>query len=177
MTNPWSGPLNYKRWVVSCLRLQPSCGIWRSSYPKTLKLNLHNPPAANLLHFYQAYLSYLDVNVCQLNKLEWLQNVCIRFIFGCANIITFLNFVLSLCGFPFAFIGIHIYCLFYTLFNPKTPVYLRDRFKYLHLNNTHYLRSSDNMRLETPISPTNFSNRSLTVHALCRWNASPYFYK
>lgn len=68
----------------------------------------------------------------------------------------------------------HILSLLYNiLFNSKTPVYLKDRFKYLHLINTRYFRSSDNMRLETPISRTNYYNTSFIVHAVCLWNALP----
>ena len=72
----------------------------------------------------------------------------------------------------------HILSLLYNvLFNPSTPLYLKERFEFL--GDTHYkfLRSSENLKLNIPIHSTKFVDKSFKVHAARLWNALPLHVK
>jgi len=63
-----------------------------------------------------ANVSYLDLNENQLDKLERLQNFCIRFIFGLRKMIMSPNSAISSSGYPSDFAGILIFFVFCTTF-------------------------------------------------------------
>ncbi|KAI8431895.1 hypothetical protein MSG28_004449 [Choristoneura fumiferana] len=72
-----------------------------------------------------------------LDKLDRLQNVCIRYIFGLRKYDHVSNFRVQLKWLPIRDRrNIHVLSLlFNTLFNPSAPVYLSERFSYLAAGN------------------------------------------
>ncbi|CAH2210101.1 jg8060 [Pararge aegeria aegeria] len=85
----------------------------------------------------------------------------------------YLNFVRSLSGSLFAVVGdLHVLSLLYcVLFNPKTPSYLKEKFKFLGVQSE--LRSSRALTLSMPFHKTKFYKHSFTVKATELWNALP----
>lgn len=118
---------------------------------------------------------YLDLTEEQLNKLERLQNFCIKFIFGLRKYDHVSPFRSLLKWLPIRLRrNTHILCLLYSvLFNPFSPRYLKDRFEYLHSLNSRSLRSSENLLLKTPGHCSSFYDDSFTVQAVRLWNALP----
>lgn len=118
--------------------------------------------------------SYIDLTEDQLNKLERLQNLCIRFIFGLRKYDHVSEFRCKLKWLPIRLRrNSHILSILYNiLFNPSTPFYLKERFRFLQCS-SYSLRSSENLLLTTPEHCTIFYNSSFTVQAVHLWNALP----
>ncbi|CAK1590978.1 unnamed protein product [Parnassius mnemosyne] len=121
---------------------------------------------------------YLDLTVDQLNKLERLQNYCIKFIFGLRKYDHISEFRHKLKWLPIRFRrNTHILHLLYCiLFNPTTPSYLKDRFIYLSSLHSLPLRSQNNL-LSTPRHSSSFYSNSFTVTAIRLWNSLPLHIK
>lgn len=122
-----------------------------------------------------ADVSYLDLTEAQLNKLERLQNFCLRFIFGLRKYDHVSEFRAKLKWLPIRLRrNAHILSLLYTvLFNPSSPSYLKRRFEFIRDTHTISLRSTDNMQLMMPVHSTRFYDHSFTVQAIRLWNALP----
>lgn len=118
---------------------------------------------------------YLDLTEEQLNKLERIQNFCIRFIFGLRKYDHVSEFRSKLNWLPIRRRrDLHVLSLLYNiLFFPPTPSYLKERFEFLHLSNDFSLRSSCTRQLKTPTSSTTFYQNSFTIRAARLWNALP----
>lgn len=118
---------------------------------------------------------YLDLTEEQLNKLERLQNFCIRFIFGLRKYDHVSEFRARLKWLPIRLRrNAHILFLLYgILFNQSTPSYLKNRFEFLHSTHDRILRSSENFLLRTPPHFTNFYGKSFSVQAVRLWNTLP----
>lgn len=117
-----------------------------------------------------ADISYPDLTEEQLNKLERLQNLCIRFIYGLRKYDHVSYYRSQLKWLPIrlrrnSHILAHLYGI---LFNPSTPLYLKERFKYLSS-----LRCSQNYMLAQISSSSKFYNDSFTFKAIRLWNALP----
>ena len=119
--------------------------------------------------------SYVDLTQEQLNKLERLQNVCIRFIFGLRKFDHVSEYRKKLKWLPIRLRrNVHLLSLLYNvLFDPRTPPYLKERFDFLHLSHSRYLRSSNNLSLMTPVHTSSFVDNSFTVQAVRLWNSLP----
>ena len=145
----------------------------RNFLPTATKIALAQSLLLPILDYADA--SYLDLTEAQLDKLERLQNFCIRFIFGLRKYDHVSEFRIKLKWLPIRFRrNFHILTILYSiLFNPKTPLYLKKRFKFLHDTHTRFLRSSENLRLEMPMHSTVFYDKSFTVQASRLWNALP----
>ncbi|XP_062531624.1 probable RNA-directed DNA polymerase from transposon BS isoform X1 [Bombyx mori] len=119
--------------------------------------------------------SYPDLTETQLDKLERLQNFCIRFIFGLRKYDHISEFRTKLKWLPIRLRrNTHVLSLLYcTLFNPHTPTYLKERFEFLGDTHNFSLRSSDNLRLKMPVHSSSFFDNSFTVQAVRLWNALP----
>lgn len=117
---------------------------------------------------------FLDATETILNKLERLQNSCIRFIFGLRKYDHISAFRAQLKWLPIRFRrNLRILCLlFNVLFNPAAPNYLRDRFSFLHSSDSP-CRSHISSLLHTPVSHSQIYSRSFTVHAVKLWNSLP----
>ena len=145
----------------------------RNFLPTATKIALSQSLLLPILDY--ADVSYLDLTEEQLDKLERLQNFCIRFIFGLRKYDHISEFRNRLKWLPIRLRrNTHILSLLYNvLFNPTTPLYLKERFKFLHDTHAKFLRSSEDLRLEMPIHSTTHYDKSFTVQAVRLWNALP----
>ncbi|KAG7294925.1 hypothetical protein JYU34_022691 [Plutella xylostella] len=118
---------------------------------------------------------YLDLTEEQLNKLERLQNVCIRFIYGLRKYDHVSEFRRKLKWLPIRLRrNTHILSLLYSiLFNPSSPSYLKERFEFRFTTHNKNLRSTENLRINIPPHTTSFYSNSFTVQAIQLWNALP----
>ncbi|KAG7295249.1 hypothetical protein JYU34_022246 [Plutella xylostella] len=118
---------------------------------------------------------YLDLTEEQLNKLERLQNVCIRFIYGLRKYDHVSEFRRKLKWLPIHHRrNTHILSLLYSiLFNPSSPSYLKERFEFRFTTHNKNLRSTENLRINIPPHTTSFYSNSFTVQAIQLWNALP----
>jgi hypothetical protein len=121
---------------------------------------------------------YLDLTEEQLNKLERLQNISIRFIFGLRKYDHISHFRAKLKWLPIRFRrNAHIVSLLCNiLFNPKYPSYLKERFKFLDATHSRVLRSSENLRLKISVHSSSSYGKSFTVQATLLWNALPMYF-
>lgn len=122
-----------------------------------------------------ADISYLDLTEEQLNKLERLQNLCIRFIFGLRKYDHISEFRNKLKWLPIRLRrNTHTLSFLYgILFNPCLPFYLKERFKFRHQHHERNLRSASNLLLATPRHCSHFYQQSFTVKAISLWNSLP----
>lgn len=145
----------------------------RNFLPTATKVELAQSLLLPVLDYADA--CYLDLTEDQLNKLERLQNFCIRFIFGLRKYDHVSEFRNKLKWLPIRLRrNTHILSLLYTiLFSPSAPCYLRERFEFLHSCNSLSLRSSENLILQIPVHRSTFYDRSFSVQAVRLWNALP----
>lgn len=141
--------------------------------PTATKITLANCLLLSILDY--ADVSYLDLAEYQLDKLERLQNLAIRFIFGLRKYDHVTQFRQQLKWLPIRLRrNSHILSLLYSkLFISSTPSYLKARFQYLHDTHNRNLRSSDNMKLKMSLHFTSFAEKSFTVTAVRLWNELP----
>lgn len=120
---------------------------------------------------------YLDLREDQLNKLERIQNLSIRFIFGLRKYDHISEFRKKLGWLPIRLRrNTHILSLLYCLlFNPKTPCYLKERFELLSNIHDRSLRSDSNLMLKIPSHTSSFYTNSFSVQAVRLWNALPIY--
>jgi len=122
-----------------------------------------------------ADVCFLDANEEYLNKLERLQNLAIRFIFGLRKYDHVSEFRAKLGWLPIRRRrDIHVLSLLYSvLHNPNAPLYLRERFEYLVPRNKS-CRTSSSLLLRTPRHCSSRYNGSFTVRAVQLWNSLPH---
>lgn len=162
--------------LVTCRKLYASAGSLRrlrNFLPTATKIALAQTLLLPVLDYADA--CYLDITEEQLDKLERLQNFCIRFIFGLRKYDHISPYRSMLKWLPIRLRrNMHILSLLFSiLFNPLYPNYLKERFEFLHDSNTLSLRSSDNLALKTPVHSSSFYGKSFTVQAVRLWNALP----
>lgn len=121
-----------------------------------------------------ADVCYLDANEELLGKLERLQNLCIRFIYGLRKFDHVSEFRKKLKWLPIRRRrDSHIlHTLFNILHNPVYPSYLRERFEYLFPRGRP-LRSNTVMLLKSPHHNYSGYHKSFSVHAVSLWNTLP----
>ena len=144
----------------------------RNFLPMATKIALAQSLLLPILDY--ADISYLDLTEEQLNKLERLQNLCLRFIFGLRKYDHVSHFRALLKWLPIRLRrNAHILFLLYSILsNPLTPPYLKERFT--RSNSDRYvLRSIDSFLLNTPSHLTNFYTNSFSVQAVRLWNSLP----
>lgn len=119
--------------------------------------------------------SYPDISVELLLKLERLQNLGIRFIFGLRkydHVSEFRNKLEWLTVRQRR--NLHILSSLYSiLFHSKSPGYLKQRFVFLASKHGLSLRSTDSLLLDVPTHSSNFYGLSFTVQAIRLWNSLP----
>lgn len=118
---------------------------------------------------------FLDASVELVNRLERLQNMCIRFIFGLRKFDHISEFRLQL-KWPTmqSRREMHILSFLYNiLFNPAAPEYLRQRLQYQSDASGGRLRSADSLALGFPSHSSQTYTKSFTVHATRLWNSLP----
>ena len=137
------------------------------------KISLANTLILPILDY--ADICYLDLREEQLNKLERIQNVCIRFIFGLRKFDHISVFRKKLKWLPIRLRrNTHILHLLYCiLFNPISPPYLKERFEFLGETHSRTLRSERNLTLKIPAHTSSFYSSSFTVTACRLWNSLP----
>lgn len=121
--------------------------------------------------------SYTDLTEEQLNKLERLQNVCIKFIFALRKFDHVSEYRDQLKWLTIRHRrNLHILSLLYSiLYNPYSPNYLKTRFSFLGTDTDCHLdlRSRSDNRLKMPTAHTRFYSESFTVKAVKLWNMLP----
>lgn len=117
---------------------------------------------------------YVDLTNDQLNKLDRLQNLCIRFIFGLRKYDHVTEYRKRLKWLPIRLRrDTHVLSLLYcVLFDPHTPAYLKERFEFQR-NEFKNLRSLDNLSLRIPLQKKNYYHSSFTCQAIRLWNSLP----
>ncbi|KAJ2938044.1 hypothetical protein O0L34_g14498 [Tuta absoluta] len=122
-----------------------------------------------------ADVCYPDLTVQLLHKLERLQNLCIRFIFGLRKYDHVSHYRSQLQWLPISRRrDCHILSLLYcVLSNPNTPPYLKERFVFHSSTLARNLRASDSLTLNIPPHKTDFYAKSFTVRAIKLWNSLP----
>ena len=145
----------------------------RNFLPIKTKITLAQTLLLPILDY--ADVCYLDITECQLNKLERLQNLGIRFIFGLRKYDHVSEFRTQLKWLPIRLRrNTHILSLLYSiLFNPNSPKYLKKRFRFLSETHNRTLRSSQSLLLQTPTHTSHSYHSSFTVHAVQLWNSLP----
>lgn len=118
-------------------------------------------------------MAYLDVGEGLLDKLERLQNQCIRFVFGLRKFDHVSEFRSQLNWLPVRIRRkIHILSLlFKVLFNPSSPKYLQEKFTFREIDSR--LRASGTPFLMIPPSSSQTFAKSFSVLAAKLWNALP----
>ena len=113
----------------------------------------------------------LDLSEQLLDKLERLQNLCIRFIFGLRKYDHISEYRSRLKWVEIRDRrNLHLLTLLYNILNyPRFPTYLRSRFHYL-AEHGRELRSKDENTLLIPQHRTAFYGESFTVRASRLWN-------
>lgn len=141
--------------------------------PLNTKLSLARSLLLPLLDYGDVAL--LDLREELLDKLERLQNVCIRYIFGLRKYDHVSQFRSQL---QWLHIrrrrDVHILSLlFNVLFTPTFPPYLSERFSFMAHGSGHRLRSSTNLSLAFPLNKSRVYSQSFTVHSVRLWNELP----
>ncbi|CAH2244354.1 jg25306 [Pararge aegeria aegeria] len=113
--------------------------------------------------------SYLNLTEDQLNKLERLQNLAIRFIFGLRKYDHVSEFRQKLKWLSIRRRRDVLSLLYCVLFNPKTPPYLKEKFNFV--GTASDLRSCRMLTLSMPFHKTKFYKLSFAVQAIELWNA------
>lgn len=147
---------------------------WKNLLPIRTKITLAETLLLPILDY--ADCSYTDLNVELLNKLERLQNMAIRFIFGLRKFDHISEYRARLKWLPIRMRrNFHVLTLLFSiLYAPHTPSYLKDRFTFYSAVDCHMqLRSRSDNKLLTPHHHTTFYGKSFTVHAVILWNNLP----
>lgn len=117
---------------------------------------------------------YLDATEELLNKLERLQNLCIRFVFGLRKYDHVSHLRKELKWLPIRLRrNTRILCLLFNiLHNPSYPTYLRERFSYARPSDAP-CRSHLRTLLKSHPHKTSYYSYSFSVHAVRLWNSLP----
>lgn len=147
---------------------------WKNFLPIKTKISLVNSLMLSKLDYADA--CYPDLSEELTNKLDRLQNLCIRFIFGLKKFDHVSQYRLKLGWLPIKHRrNLHVVTLLYTtLFCPWSPLYLKERFSFLGNSTLHLnLRSLNDSKLNIPTCNTKSYSNSFTVKAVRLWNALP----
>ncbi|KAG7310994.1 hypothetical protein JYU34_003847 [Plutella xylostella] len=123
-----------------------------------------------------ADVSYLDLTEELLNKLERLQNLCIRFIFGLRKYDHISEYRAQLQWLPIRLRrNTHILNILYSVLNnPSSPQYLKCKFSFLCSHSQgRALRSVENKLLSIPDHNAASYSDSFAMKAACLWNSLP----
>ena len=118
---------------------------------------------------------YPDLSGVLLNKIDRLQNLFIRFIFGLRKFDHISHHRSQLKWLPIRRRrDLHVLSLLYSiLFNRYSPVYLKERFVFRSSVLNRSLRISHDLSLDMPPHSTDFYSNSFTIHAVRLWNSLP----
>lgn len=120
-----------------------------------------------------ADVAYLDPTQELVDKLERLQNQCIRYIYNLRKYDHISSYRSQLKWLPIRLRrNVHILTLLFNiLFNPTCPHYLQERFKFREIDVR--LRCSNDFIIDLPCFNTQSYAMSFTVHAARLWNSLP----
>ena len=150
---------------------------WKKFLPIKTKILLTTSLLLPIIDY--ADICYLDLSQEHLDKLERLQNLCIRYIFGLKkfdHVSAFRDKLQWLTVRHRRYL--HILCTLYSiLFHPNTPRYLKERFTFLGTDSTLQLnlRSKSDNKLKIPICNTIGYKESFTVKSVILWNDLPRY--
>ncbi|KAJ2941417.1 hypothetical protein O0L34_g3626 [Tuta absoluta] len=146
---------------------------WKNLLPVKTKIQLAQTLLLPILDY--ADTCYLDLNEDLLDKLQRMQNLCIRFIFGLRKFDHISAFRAQLGWLPIRLRrDAHTAALVYNiLHNPLTPAYLTERFNFLGFEHNRTVRSKFDNVLKAPFTRSGYYKESFTVQATHIWNALP----
>ena len=148
---------------------------WKNLLPLKTKISLAHALLLPVLDY--ADSCFLDLSQELLCKLERLQNLIIRFIFGLRKHDHVSQYRSQLKWLTIEHRrNLHALTLLYTiLYNPVSPSYLKERFKFLGSDTLHSqnLRSRLNHILEIPLCRSKCYSDSFTVKTVKLWNGLP----
>ncbi|CAH2092304.1 unnamed protein product [Euphydryas editha] len=149
---------------------------WKNLLPLKVKISLAHALLLPILDY--ADSCFTDLTEEKLDKLERLQNMCIRFIFGLRKFDHVSSFRARLRWLPIRYRrNLHTLVLLYSiLYNPYSPSYLKERFCFLGTDTSSHLelRSRSDNRLKLPTCHTRYFSNSFTVKAVNLWNSLPF---
>ena len=144
----------------------------RSVLPIPTKIMLANSLLLPILDYADA--SFTNLSEDQLNKLERIQNLAIRFIFSLrkydhvSQYRSKLKWLSIRCRRNLRFLTF-LYCV---LFSPTAPSYLRDKFVFIK-SPGNQVRPLRNLTLCIPVHKTKIYDQSFTVQCIKLWNNLP----
>ncbi|KAJ2939918.1 hypothetical protein O0L34_g6624 [Tuta absoluta] len=120
-------------------------------------------------------VAFLDLSQELLNRMERLQNQCIRFVFGLRKFDHVSEFRERLGWLPIRQRrDLHILSLLYNVLNnPNAPIYLRERFELCTVEAGSRLRSYGDLSLRISVCSSKMYAESFTVRAARLWNQIP----
>lgn len=153
-----------------------SLKLMKNFLPQSTRMTLVNALLFPILDY--ADVCYPDATEEQLNKLERLQNLCIRFVFGLRKYDHVSVFRTQLKWLKIRKRrDLHTLCLLYkTLGNPLSPKYLSESFSPLY-GPERNARHSKRLQLAAPDSCTVGYHRTFAVKATRLWNSLPLEYR
>lgn len=140
--------------------------------PIKTKVNLAQTLLFSLMDY--ADVCFLDATSELFSKIDRLQNLCIRFVYGLRKFDHVSKYRKDLKWLPSRFrLNVHILTLLYNiLHNPSIPCYLRERYEYLYSRDKP-LRPQTRLLLRTPPHHTQAFGNSFTVISIRLWNSLP----
>lgn len=153
-----------------------SLKLMKNFLPQSTRLTLVNALLFPILDY--ADVCYPDATEEQLNKLERLQNLCIRFVYGLRKYDHVSDFRDQLKWLKIRERrDVHTLCLLFNILNnPLSPNYLKERFTPL-FDGRRPVRSVSNRMLTTPLHNTSGFSDSFTVTAVRLWNSIPHTFR
>lgn len=146
---------------------------WKNLLPVKTKVELAQSLLLPILDY--ADVCLIDLSEDLLNKLQRLQNLCIRFIYGLRKFDHVSEYRLKLEWLPIRLRREeHILILVYNvLYDPRTPSYLKECFRFLGVDHNRDLRSKADNVLTPPFTRSGYFKDSFTVKATFLWNQLP----
>lgn len=146
---------------------------WKNLLPVKTKVELAQSLLLPILDY--ADVCNIDLNEDSLNKLQRLQNLCVRFIYGLRKFDHVSEHRRELGWLPIRLRREeHVLTLLYNvLYDPRTPFYLKERFEYLGVDHGRELRSKSDNLLKLPLSRSEYYRDSFTIKAARLWNNLP----
>lgn len=146
---------------------------WKNLLPVKTKVELAQSLIFPILDY--ADICLIDLNEVLLNKLQRLQNLCIRFVYGLRKFDHVSAFRSKLKWLPIRLRRDErvLSLLFNVLHDPRSPPYLKECFQYRGDERNYALRCKSDNLLTTPLARSGYYLDSFTIKSTHLWNALP----
>ncbi|XP_026326195.1 uncharacterized protein LOC113234888 [Hyposmocoma kahamanoa] len=146
---------------------------WKNLIPVKTKIELAQSLLLPIIDY--ADVCVIDLNEDLLGKLQRLQNLCIRFLYGLRKFDHVFEYRRRL-----QWHSIkqrreeHVLSFLYNvLYDPRSPPYLKERFRFLGEDHNRELRSKADNLLKPPFTRSGYYMNSFTIMAAQLWNELP----